>query len=189
MSSLRNPRALPVDVATAPRRLRSGNHRAGLYATNAVAACHDAVRVLGDVEIGFSSRVVAVLAPAGCGKTHLAAQLTSGTTTRPPWSAATCRGLHATHNLDDLARHVSIATQPVPSMEALLAAVDAAGQRAHHRLPVSSTGLNESEDPRTWKPQLASLETTLAKYPYVLLVCTLRPRVCRRCSPRWSTSA
>ncbi len=77
------PRALPASVTAAPRRLRSGNHRAGLYATNAVAGCHDTVRVFGDVESAFSSRVVAVLAPAGCGKTHLAAQLTTGTPARP----------------------------------------------------------------------------------------------------------
>lgn len=170
-----HPRAVPVNVATAPRRLRSGNHRAGLYVTNAVAGCHDAVRVIRNVEAGFSSRVVAVLAPAGCGKTHLAAQLTQGTIARPHGVLLHGRELHATHSLDDLARRVSISAQPVPSMEALLAAVDAAGQRARHRLPVFIDGLNESEDPRTWKPLLASLETTLAKYPYVLLVCTLRP--------------
>ncbi len=170
-----HPRALPVDIATTPRRLRSGNQRAGLYATNAVAACRDAVGLIGAVATGFSSRLVAVLAPAGCGKTHLAAQLTSGTTTRPHGVLLHGRELHATHSLDDLARRVSIAAQPVPSMEALLAAVDAAGQRARHRLPVFIDGLNESEDPRMWKPLLASLQTTLAKYPYVLLVCTLRP--------------
>lgn len=169
------PRALPGDVATAPRRLRAGNQRAGLYATNAVAGCHDSVRVLGEVEAGFASRLVAVLAPAGCGKTHLAAQLTAGTTARPHGVLLHGRELHATHTLDDLARTVAIGTRPVTSMEALLAAVDAAGQRAHHRLPVFIDGLNESEDPRRWKPLLAALEATLAKYPYVLLVCTLRP--------------
>ncbi len=169
------PRGLPVSVATAPRRLRSGNHRAGLYATNAVASCHDAIRVLAEVERAYASRLVAVSAPAGCGKTQLAAQLTAGTDTRPHGVLLHGRDLHATHTLDDLARRVSIAAQPVPSMEALLAAVDAAGQRAHHRLPVFIDGLNESEDPRMWKPLLAALGTTLAKYPYVLLVCTLRP--------------
>lgn len=169
------PRALPVNVATAPRRLRSGNHRAGLYATNAVAGCHDTVQSLVDVEIAFSSRVVAVLAPAGCGKTHLSAQLTARTPARPHGVLLHGRDLHASHTLDDLARRVSIAAQPVQSMESLLAAVDAAGQRARHRLPVIIDGLNESEDPRVWKALLASTEATLAKYPYVLLVCTLRP--------------
>lgn len=169
------PRGLPLSVATAPRRLRSGSHRAGLYATNAVASCHDAIRMLGDVENAYASRLVAVAAPAGCGKTHLAAQLTAGTDTRPPGVLLHGRDLHVTHTLDDLARRVSIAAQPVPSMEGLLAAVDAAGQRARHRLPVFIDGLNESEDPRRWKPLLASMETTLAKYPYVLLICALRP--------------
>jgi hypothetical protein len=168
-------RALPPIVATAPRRLRSGNHRAGLYATNAVASCRDALRAISDVESAFSSRVVAILAPAGCGKTHLAAQLTAGTPARPHGVLLHGRDFHANQTLDDLARRVSIAAVPVPSMESLLAAVDAAGQRARHRLPVVIDGLNESEDPRVWKPLLASLETALAKYPYVLLACTLRP--------------
>lgn len=168
-------RALSVEVATAPRRLRAGKQRAGLYATNSVAACQDAMRLLDEVEAGFSSRLVAILAPAGCGKTHLAAQLTAITTVRPHGVLLHGRDLHANHTLDDLARRVSIAAQPVPSMEALLAAVDAAGQRAQKRLPIFIDGLNESEDPRRWKPLLAALDTTLAKYPYVLLVCTLRP--------------
>jgi hypothetical protein len=131
--------------------------------------------LLTDVEAAFSSRVVAVLAPAGCGKTQLAAQLTAGTDARPHGVLLHGRDLHANHTLDDLARRVSIAAQPVQTMESLLAAVDAAGQRTRHRLPVVIDGLNESEDPRAWKPLLAALETTLAKYPYVLLVCTLRP--------------
>jgi hypothetical protein len=170
------PSVLASDVATAPRRLRSGNHRAGLYVTNAVAGCRETLRLLADVEAAFSSRVVAVLAPAGCGKTQLAAQLTAGgTDARPHGVLLHGRDLHANHSLDDLARRVSIAAQPVPSIESLLAAVDAAGQRARHRLPVVIDGLNESEDPRAWKLLLAGLETTLAKYPYVLLVCTLRP--------------
>lgn len=169
------PRALPPDVATAPGRLRASNQRAGLYATNAVAGCHDALHLLDEVAASFSSGLVAVLAPAGCGKTHLAAQLTAGTTARPPGLLLHGRDLHASHTLDDLARRVSIAAQPTPSMEALLAAVDAAGQRARTRLPVFIDGLNESEDPRAWKPLLAELDITLAKYPYVMLACTLRP--------------
>src|SRR5690606_11488124 len=72
-------RTLESDVATAPRRLRSGNHVASLYVTNAVAGCHDSLRLFADVVAAFSSRIVAVIAPAGCGKTQLAAQLTANT--------------------------------------------------------------------------------------------------------------
>lgn len=169
------PRALVPDVTTAPRRLRSGNHQAGLYVTNAVAGCRETLGLFSEVEAAFSSRIVALVAPAGCGKTHLAAQLTAATDSRPDGVLLHGRDLHATHTLDDLARRVTIAGQPVQTMELLLAAVDAAGQRARHRLPVFIDGLNESEDPRVWKAQLAALETVLAKYPYVLLVCTVRP--------------
>ncbi|MBD1853165.1 hypothetical protein H6F87_24795 [Cyanobacteria bacterium FACHB-502] len=169
------PRVLAADVATAPRRLRSGNHKVGLYVTNAVAGCHETLDLFAAVDNAFSSRVVALIAPAGCGKTHLAAQLTAATDGRPDGILLHGRDLHARHTLDDLARRVTIAAQSVQTMELLFAAVDAAGQRARHRLPVVIDGLNESEDPREWKPQLAGLETVLAKYPYVLLLCTIRP--------------
>ena len=59
-------------------------------------------------------------------------------------------------------------------MDALLAAVDAAGQRDHRRLPIVIDGLNEAEDPRDWKGLLAALGERLRDYPYVLVVCTLR---------------
>ncbi|GAB4363359.1 MAG: hypothetical protein Kow00114_19330 [Kiloniellaceae bacterium] len=169
------PCTLPAEMATAPRRLRSGNHQAGLYVTNAIAGCRETLGLFSAVDDAFSSRIVALAAPAGCGKTHLAAQLTAATGGRPDGILLHGRNLHATHTLDDLARQVTIAGQPVQTMELLFAAVDAAGQRARHRLPVVIDGLNEAEDPRAWKPQLAALETVLAKYPYVLLVCTIRP--------------
>lgn len=169
------PRALSDDVATAPRRLRAGNHQVGLFVTNAVAGCRETLDLFSEVEEAFSSRVVALVAPAGCGKTHLAAQLTAATKSRHEGVLLHGRDLHATHTLDDLARRLTIAGKPIQTMELLLAAVDAAGQRARHRLPVVIDGLNESENPRVWKAQLASLEAVLAKYPYVLLICTIRP--------------
>jgi hypothetical protein len=171
----RRPRALSPDVAAAPRRLRSGNHLASLHVTNAVGGCGEALRLLEGVEDAFASRLVAVLAPAGSGKTQLAAQLTVGGDGRPHGVLLYGRDLHANQSLDDLARRVSIAARPIPSMEALLGAVDAAGQRARRRLPLVIDGLNESEDPRAWKMILGALESTLGNYPYVLLVCTLRP--------------
>ncbi len=163
------------EVITAPRRLRSGNHLASLHVTNAVAACHEAARLLNDVEAAFAVRLVAVLAPAGCGKTQLAAQLTVGTEMRPHGVLFHGRDLHANHTLDDLAKRIPIAGNPIPSIQALLAAVNAAGQRARCRLPVVFDGLNESEDPRKWKSLIAELERMLVNYPYVLVVCTLRP--------------
>ena len=59
-------------------------------------------------------------------------------------------------------------------MEALIAAADWAGERAHRRLPVVIDGLNEAEDPRMWKVLLAALIPTLAQNPDVLVICMLR---------------
>lgn len=178
-----HPRVLVSEVATAPRRLRSGNWPAALWVTNAVAGCRETLQLLEHVEAAFSSRIVAVVAPAGCGKTHLAAHITVGTQARPAGVLLHGRDLHANQTLDDLAKRVLIAAQPVPSVEALLAAVDAAGQRAGQRLPLVIDGLNESEDPRVWKPLLAALESTLEKYPYVLVICTLRPEFVEEALP------
>lgn len=170
-----SPVEISGEVRTAPRRLRSARHVSGLHVTNLVAACHEAILLLAEVEDAYSSGVVAVLAPAGCGKTHLAAQLTDGISGRPFGVLFHGRDLHASHTLDDLARRFSIAAQPVPSLESLLAAMNAAGERSRHRLPLVVDGLNEAEDPRVWNSQLAILETKLVNYPYVLVVCTLRP--------------
>ncbi len=52
--------------------------------------------------------------------------------------------------------------------------MDAAGQRARRRLPIVIDALNEADDPRDWKEILASLQQMLRRYPYVLVVCTLR---------------
>ncbi len=56
----------------------------------------------------------------------------------------------------------------------MIYALNAAGERAKIRLPIIIDGLNEAEDPRDWKRELASLNTKLAKTPYVLIICTLR---------------
>lgn len=157
-----------------PRKLRARRYRAALMVTNALAEAQRAIRLLDDVNSFMEKRMVAVLAEAGCGKTQLAAQLCAPTTDRPAGVLIHGRTLHAGHSLDDLARQVVISAVPVTSMEALLEAVDAAGQRAHRRLPIVIDGLNEAEDPREWKPLLSSLDVTLQRYPYVLIACTIR---------------
>lgn len=177
------PTTLESEVTSAPRRLRSANHSASLEVTNIVAGYFESLNVAFEVEAAFSSRIVAVVAPAGCGKTQLAAQLTVGTKSRPHGVLLHGRDFHANQTLDDLAKKVLIAARPVESMEALIAAIDAAGQRARHRLPIVIDGLNEAEDPRNWKPLIAALELLLEKHRYVLLVVTLRPEFVEEALP------
>ncbi len=162
------------DILTIPRRLRATRHFAGLLATNLVARLHDAHRLVATVRNMFSVGLLAVVADAGNGKTQMAAELTKATPERPAGILLHGKDLLIGHTLDTLASRVVIAGKPVPSMEALLAALDAAGQRAKRRLPIVIDGLNEAEDPRAWKPLLASLGTVATQFPYVLVLCTIR---------------
>jgi hypothetical protein len=104
----------------------------------------------------------------------MAAQLTASQEKRPAGIFLQGRNLHRGQSLNDLAKNLSINGIPMPGIEILLAAVDAAGKRACCRLPILIDGLNEAENPKDWKPELASLSEIVKKFPNVLVVCTLR---------------
>ncbi len=158
-------------------RLRGAGHRASLDATNLSADIYGACAAFRNLHLALGQRLVAVIAGAGYGKTQLAAQLTASTEDRPAGILLYGKDLPARHALDCLAKRVVIYGKQVTTFEALVAAVNAAGERAGLRLPIVIDGLNEAEDPRIWKEALASLNISLKKYPYVLVVCTLRPAV------------
>ncbi|WP_445175019.1 hypothetical protein [Microcoleus sp.] len=163
-----------IDVRSTPRHLRSANHLAALYTTNALDDMYTAQELLDEAEEFLGVGLVGVLADAGGGKTQMAAQLTAPQEKRPAGIFLQGRNLHRGQSLDDLAKTLSINGIPMPSIEMLLAAVDAAGKRACCRLPILIDGLNEAENPKDWKPELASLSEIVKKFPNVLVVCTLR---------------
>lgn len=163
-----------TNLLVLPRKLRAARRRAAIAVSNAFADVHSARDLLNTVSDYINTRLVAICADAGYGKTQLAAQVTAATSDRPAGVLLHGRLLHARHNLDDLARGVVIQGVPASSMEALVAAVDAAGRRSQRRLPIIIDGLNEAEDPRDWSGLLASLGELMHTYPYSLIVCTLR---------------
>ncbi|PYT04389.1 MAG: hypothetical protein DMF60_15510, partial [Acidobacteria bacterium] len=138
-------------LARVPHQLRAYRHRAALTVTNALADVRRARDLFDTAEKAPSTRVISVLADAGYGKTQLAAQLTASGQDRPPGILLHGSHLRAGSSLDDLAHRVVIQSAPVSSMEALVGALDAAGQRARRRLPIVIDGLNEAEDLRDWK--------------------------------------
>ena len=156
------------------RALRSKRHPTSLDVTNLISDLQEVDDALHQLHDALGQGVVAVVAAAGCGKTHLAATLTTERDDRPAGILLYGRDLQRGGNLDELARRVSIRGTPVTTFEALLAAVDAAGRRASRRLPIVIDGLNEAEDPRDWKNPLAGIQVITGNYPYVLVVCTLR---------------
>ena len=156
------------------RTLRSRRQPISLQASNLLADMHGAYEVRCNLQTKLNIRMMGIVADAGCGKTQLAAQLTAATDDRPAGILLFGRDLSAGQNLDDLARRVAINGELVQTFESLIAAVDAAGQRAGRRLPIIIDGLNEAEDPRDWKNALAAAQLVLEQYPYTVVICTLR---------------
>jgi len=179
-------RTLSAAIPAVPRKMRGARLACGLYATNALANMRLAIRLLDDVDDSLGVTLVGVLADAGGGKTQLAAQLTAALPDRPAGILLHGRELHSGRTLDDLARSITIQGNPVPSMEALIAALDVAGQRARRRLPLVIDGLNEAENPMDWKAPLTSLNQLLRGYANVLVVCTVRTGARRPTEHEWA---
>jgi len=168
------PHTVSIPVRTLPSRMRAAHFECGLDATNALADLMLGIRLLNETQEDVATGLIAVIADAGGGKTQLAAQLTASTPDRPAGVLLFGRELHSGRSLDDLAKEIALNGSPIPTMEALVAALDAAGQRAQRRLPLVIDGLNEAEDPRDWKDKLAALSVLLQRFANVLVVCTVR---------------
>jgi hypothetical protein len=180
------PAEVPRSLDAFPRGLRGARRPCGMAASNLFADMVLALRTMREIETCVHRSFVAVVADAGSGKTQLSAQLTAPTAARPAGVLFHGADLHHGKTLDDLARHFSIFSKPVPSMHALLTALDACAQRSGRRLPLVIDGLNEAEDPRDWRPLLAGLQAQLDKFPGVMVIVTLRTGA-RRIETRWPT--
>lgn len=165
---------LDPNVVAVPRLFRSRRHLASIDATNVLADIVDVRVTTQRLRKALATRVVAVLGDAGNGKTHLAAQVTAPMAGRPAGVFLLGAALGERDDVNVFASRVTVRGTPIMSMERLLAAVDAAGERAGRRMAVAIDGLNEAEDPRDWKRLLAEMDVILARYPRVLVICTLR---------------
>lgn len=173
----------PIQFRPLLSRLRSARFPAALSSTNLVADLHSAALERQRLEKAISLGAVAILAGAGQGKSELAVRLTQPDGDFPGGVLLLGKNLHARQGLDDLVAAFKIAGQPPGSFERLAEAVDAAGQRAGQRLPIVIDGLNEAEDPRVWRDELARAQELLQAFPYVLLIVTLRDEFAPMCLP------
>lgn len=167
-------KSLKDDIKHLLHQLRKNRYSMSLPITNLLADINDAIEVEKKLLQILEERIVTVVADAGYGKTQMAAQLTEPTEDRPAGILLHGCDLHAGKSIDTLANRVKIYGKSIENFDALIYAVNAAGERAKRRLPIIIDGLNEAEDPRDWKNELASLEIKLKNNPYVLIVCTLR---------------
>jgi len=166
------PATSPRKLRALTRELRKRRLPAALDVSGLAAEIHDAVWWLQDFEADARAPMIAVIAAAGQGKTHLAAQLTAPADR--PTAGVFIQGGHlrAGGTLDDLARRVpGLKTE---RFEDLLDALNSAGARAGARIPLVIDGLNEAEKPSEWRALLDELVPALGGYPNVLLIVTLR---------------
>lgn len=154
------------------RRLRQRRVPEAVAVTGLAAGIRDIARWLRETRRDAEAPLLAVVAAAGQGKTHLAAQLTSSQ--GRPTAGVFLQGglLRAGGTLDDLARRVP--GLKVDRFEDLLEALDSAGHRAGCRIPLVIDGLNEAERPLEWRTLLAELVPALGRYQYVAGIVTLR---------------
>ncbi|WP_222433814.1 hypothetical protein [Pistricoccus aurantiacus] len=173
----------PVRYDRLLSKLRGARSGGAPLTANLVADIHAVASALRRLERSIGVRTVAVLAAAGEGKSELAVKVTQPDGDLPGGVLLLGKNLHAGQGLDDLVSAFKISGRPAESFNRLVEAVDAAGQRAGKRLPIVIDGLNEAEDPRNWKDELARAEELLKDFPYVLLVVTLRNEFAQMCLP------
>ena len=174
--------------ATSPRKLRAiifelrkRRLPAALSVTSLGAEIRDVVSWLQGVRSELQAPLIAMVAAAGMGKTHLAAQLTAPTEGLSAGVFIQGGHLRAGGNLDDLARRIP--AMQVERFDDLLSALNSAGARAGARIPLVIDGLNEAERPSEWRSLLDELIPALGQYPNVLVIVTLREALAARAVP------
>lgn len=164
-------------------RLRSGRYSASISSANLVADLHAAISEIDHLREIIGMRAAAVVAPAGRGKSELAVRMTIPGGETPAGLLFAGKDLSAGQGLDELVRAFKIFGKPAPSFEALVEAIDAAGERLGRRVPIVIDGLNEAEDPRDWKDALFKADELLKRFPHVFLIVTLRDEFSEDCLP------
>lgn len=173
----------PVRYDRLLSKLRGARSDTAPLASNLVADLHAVSSELRRLERSIGRRAFAVLAAAGEGKSELAVKVTQPEGDFVGGVLLLGKNLHSGQGLDDLVSSFKIGRRPAESFDRLVEAVDAAGQRAGKRIPIVIDGLNEAEDPRNWRDELARADELLKDFPYVLLVVTLRDEFAQMCLP------
>lgn len=180
---LESNKSQPVRYDKLLSKLRSARTVLALYVTNLVADIHLVILELQSLDESISVRTIAVLAAAGEGKSELAVKITQPDGEYLGGVFLLGKNLHAGQGFDKLVSAFKFSGTSVESIERLVEAVDAAGQREGKRIPIVIDGLNEAEDPRNWKDELYKADELLKRFPYVLLVVTLRNEFAPICLP------
>lgn len=133
--------------------------------------------IIRDVEVPS----VAVVADAGCGKTHMSIALVeNGSVHRSGGVLMLAKELSREAGIESLIAKIYLRSgYKIQSVVELLVALNEYGERNKCRVPWVIDGLNESQDPSQWKEILSRISLLIKNdYPRVLLVVTLRTGQC-----------
>ncbi|NGO46968.1 NACHT domain-containing protein [Streptomyces ureilyticus] len=180
------PRTSPRTLRHLVLKLRQRHLPEAPLVTGLAAEIRDIVQWLTAMQADAEAPLLAVVAAAGQGKTHLAAQITSQAD--QPTAGVFIQGanLHASDTLDDFSRRIP--GLRVDRFEDLLEALNSAGARAGCRIPLVIDGLNEAERPLQWRNLLARLAPALDRYPHVAVIVTLREVLADQILPQATVS-
>ena len=124
---------------------------------------------------------VAVVADAGCGKTHMSiALIENGSVNRSGGLLMLAKELAKDSDIDRLISKVYLQSgYSIKGLSELLMALNEYGERNKCRVPWVIDGLNESQDPSQWKDIISRISFLIQReYPRVLLIVTLRTGQC-----------
>ena len=166
------PRTTRASARRFTRELRRRRSRAALDVCFALAYHQDAVNSLERLRNLLSTKMIAIVGPAGCGKTHLSLELSADSNTEHCGIFLEASRLSHSGTFQDLFRW-----QIDRPLEDVLEGVESAAVRAGIRVPVIIDGLSESEDPALWARELASLQVILERFRHVVMIVTTRPQI------------
>ncbi|MBP5786684.1 MAG: hypothetical protein J6Y19_02550 [Kiritimatiellae bacterium] len=173
-------RSIKTDVARHIMLLRGKRDARNLPFSNVLYVCDTIIDQLGKIEAESKALVVAIMADAGWGKTHLAASiLLNGEGRRKGGILLLAKELGKDDDFSALVRRVRLpGGRSFQNTEELLLALHEFGNRHQCRVPLVVDGLNESQNPSAWKDIISRLSVLLRLYPNVLLVVTFRTGYC-----------
>jgi hypothetical protein len=172
ISSIAPPEVRIFELRHLARKLRLRRHFEAPAISSIEAELRWAVALIRDLRELIQTHCLAVVADAGQGKSHLAAELTAPHEGLPAGVFVMGSVLRAGGTLDDVAARVP--GLGISRFDDLLAGLNAAGARIGARIPLVIDGLNEAERPTDWRALLAELGPVLGKFDNVLVVVTLR---------------
>lgn len=175
------PRLTPARGQQLARALSRQRHPRSFVVMAGLARQRDSAELFAQIRKYLSAKAIAVVGPAGCGKTHLGAELTAARGARPCGLYAQAWPLTRRGTVNELL--AQFGETQAESLVQLLEALDAAGARAGARIPFVIDGLNESEDPAVWKEELPKLQPVLERLQHVVVVVTVRPSVAQMALP------